>query len=213
MKLYIISGLGADRKVLEKLTYNPAITVEYLDWIIPQRGQKLDDYIIQMADKIDDSQPFYLMGYSFGGIIAQEIHKHKKAEKIVILGSLRSHKEKFGWVKATEILPVSIILPEKFLEKTSTIGYTFFKKIFDADNPRVNQYFRVKDPYYLKWSIKQIGAWKSEETQGVIQILGEKDFLFPPKKSNPDYIIKGGTHLFPATKHKELSKILSEIFI
>ena len=70
----------------------------------------------------------------------------------------------------------------------------------------------VKDPHYLKWSINKILDWKSEVNPNVIQILSDKDIVFPPKNSKPDYVIKGGTHLFPVTKHKEVTRILDEVF-
>jgi alpha/beta superfamily hydrolase len=35
-----------------------------------------------MSAVIDDSEDFYLMGYSFGGIMVQEIHKLKPAKKL-----------------------------------------------------------------------------------------------------------------------------------
>ena len=54
--------------------------------------------------------------------------------------------------------------------------------------------------------------WKADENPKVIQILADKDIVFPPKYSKPDYVIKNATHLFPATKHREVSKILAEIF-
>jgi hypothetical protein len=37
MKLYIISGLGADEKVLEKLTFNPEVEVVHIPWLIPEK--------------------------------------------------------------------------------------------------------------------------------------------------------------------------------
>jgi UDP-N-acetylmuramyl pentapeptide phosphotransferase/UDP-N-acetylglucosamine-1-phosphate transferase len=43
---------------------------------------------------IDDSKPFFLLGYSFGGIIVQEINRKKPAAKTIILGSIKSQKEK-----------------------------------------------------------------------------------------------------------------------
>jgi hypothetical protein len=86
--------------------------------------------------------------------------------------------------------------------------YSVFRKFFDPKNPKVLQYFRVKDPYYLKWSVEKISEWKFEETSKVVQILGDRDIVFPIKNSKPDYVIKGGTHLFPATKFKEVSRIL-----
>jgi hypothetical protein len=66
------------------------------------------------------------------------------------------------------------------------------------------QYFRVRDPYYLKWSIEKISDWKFEENPDVVQILADRDIVFPIKNSKPDYVIKGGTHLFQLQNLKKL---------
>lgn len=211
MKLYIVSGLGADFSVLERLDFGQNVEVEFLDWMIPDKNEAFPHYISRMADRIDDSQPFSLLGYSFGGIIVQEINKLKPATKTIILGSIRSDKEKSRLIKAGEVTKIAKILPTSLFNEKSAMMYTLVRKIFDPKNPKLLQYFKVKDPYYLKWSIEKISEWKFEETPGVIQILGEKDIVFPPKFSHPDYIVKGGTHLFPATKYKEVSGLLQKI--
>lgn len=109
--------------------------------------------------------------------------------------------------KIPKYLPVNLFNP-KTLET-----YSVFRKFFDPKNPKVNQYFRVTDPYYLKWSIQRISEWKFEQKNNIIQIMGDRDIVFPLKNSKPDYVIKGGTHLFPATKYKEVSLLLNKIFI
>ena len=105
MKLYVVSGLGADFSVLEKLVFNPNIEVVFLEWLLPEPGETFPHYVRRMAERVDDSQLFYLLGYSFGGIIVQEIHKIKRAEKVVILGSIRSGKEKSKLMKFGKIWP------------------------------------------------------------------------------------------------------------
>ncbi|CAA7385762.1 hypothetical protein CHRY9393_00047 [Chryseobacterium fistulae] len=211
MKIYIVSGLGADFKVLEKLKFPGQHEVVFIDWLIPRRNESFAKYIERMADKVDTSEPFFLLGYSFGGIIVQEINKIKPAVKVIIIGSIKSDKEKSRLIKIGKVTKIPKALPTGFFNERTTHIYTFVRKIFDPKNPRLLQYFRVRDPYYLKWSIERISEWKFDENPEVIQILGDKDIVFPIKNSKPDYIIKGGTHLFPATKHKELSIILNDI--
>ncbi|MFZ4927598.1 alpha/beta hydrolase [Chryseobacterium sp. Mn2064] len=208
MKLYIVSGLGADFKVLERIEFPKDYELIFIDWLIPEKNETFDHYIKRMGEKVDDSEPFSLLGYSFGGIIVQEINRLKSAEKVVILGSIKSDKEKSKFIKTGEITKIPRILPVGlFNDKAGVI-----QKFFDSKNSKIFQYFKVRDPYYLKWSVEKVAEWKFEENPKVIQILGDKDIIFPIKYSNPDYVIKGGTHLFPATKSKEVSKILKEVF-
>ena len=212
MKLYVVSGLGADFKVLEKITFPQNLEVVFLDWFIPEMREDFYHYVKRMADRIDDSEPFALLGYSFGGLIVQEIDKIKTAEKVVIMGSIKSDKEKSRFIKLGELTHLPRFLPQRMFNVKSAAVYSLARNIVDPKNPKLMQYFTVRDTYYLKWSIEKVSAWKFDENPKVIQILGSKDIVFPLKYSKPDYVIQNGTHLFPATKHKQVSKILAEIF-
>lgn len=213
MKLYTISGLGADEKVLEKLKFNKGIEVIHIPWLIPSLDEDFNHYVLRMSAYIDDSEEFYLLGYSFGGIIAQEIHKLKPAKKIVILGSIRCDAEKSKLIKAGQKTNAIKYIPVRVFNGNSTLFYSFFRKLFDPKNPKLTQYFRVKDPYYLKWSMDKVAHWKFDKIPDVIQVLADKDIVFPLKYSQPDFVIKNATHLFPVTKAKEVSEILKTIFI
>ncbi|TXF77695.1 alpha/beta hydrolase [Chryseobacterium sp.] len=212
MKLYVISGLGADFSVLKKIKFPEHLEIVPIEWLIPERNEHFRDYVARMAEKIDDSEPFCLLGYSFGGIMVQEIDKLKPAEKIVILGSIKSDKEKSRFMKVGEVTKIPKYLPENIFNEKSALVYAFLRKLFDPKNPKIWEYFTVRNPYYLKWCIEKISAWKFEANPKVIQISAENDIVFPLKYSKPDYVIKNGTHLFPATKHREVSEILKQIF-
>lgn len=212
MKLYVVSGLGADFKVLEKIQFPANLEVVFLDWLVPKTAETLADYVRRMSEKIDVSEEFCLLGYSFGGIVVQEIDRLKPAKKVVILGSIKSDAEKSKFIKFGEITHIPQYLPHNIFNSKSAIAYAFIRRIFSPQNPRMLEYFTVRHPYYLKWSIQRISEWKFEENSKVIQILGDKDVVFPIKNSKPDFIIPGGTHLFPATRPKEVSKILNKVF-
>ncbi|GEN65458.1 alpha/beta hydrolase [Chryseobacterium rhizosphaerae] len=212
MKIYIVSGLGADFKVLEKLEFPKNCELVFIDWLIPESNEPFQDYVKRMAEKVDDSEPFCLLGYSFGGIIVQEINQLKPAEKVVILGSIKSDKEKSKFIKTGEVTRIPRILPVGLFNNRAAQVYSVIRKLFDPRNPKILEYFKVRDPYYLKWSVEKVSEWKFEENPNVIQILGDKDIVFPIRYSKPDYVIKGGSHLFPVTKHKEVSKILTKVF-
>ncbi|WP_343664536.1 alpha/beta hydrolase [Chryseobacterium mucoviscidosis] len=211
MKIYVVSGLGADFKVLEKIEFPKHHEVVFIDWLIPHQNEEFSDYVKRMAEKVDDSEPFYLLGYSFGGIMVQEINRLKPAKKVVILGSIKSDKEKSRLIKAGQITKIPKVLPVTFFNERTTNMYSVVRKFFDPRNPKVLQYFRVRDPYYLKWSIEKISDWKFEENPDVVQILADRDIVFPIKNSKPDYVIKGGSHLFPITKFKEVASILKGV--
>lgn len=213
MKLYVISGLGADKTVFENIVFPDKFSeIIYIDWLIPYVDETFESFVQRMASPINENEKFCLLGYSFGGIIVQEINKFKPAEKIVILGSIKSEKEMSVTFHLAKKSRIFTKIPETYFGEATLKSYAFFRKLFDPKNPKFWKYFVVQNPYYLKWSIIKILDWKFEENPNVIQILADKDIVFPPKNSKPDYVINGGTHLFPVTKHKEVSRILNEVF-
>ena len=213
MKVYLISGLGADDLVLSKLVFPKHIETIFIPWLMPEKNETFDHYVGRMAESIDTSEPFALLGYSFGGIVVQEIHRLKPAQMIVILGSIKNEKECSGLIKLGGLLQFPRRMPLAVFNEKSTIVYSILRKIFDPRNPKLLQYFRVKDPYYLKWSMDKIVNWRAQPLDvDVVQVMGTKDIVFPYKKCKADYTIEGGTHLFPVTKSKDVSKILSIIF-
>jgi len=213
MKLYVISGLGADKKVFENINFPEKFSeIIFIEWLMPDVNESFQNYVQRMSEPINKDEKFCLLGYSFGGIMVQEINKLKPAEKIVILGSIKSDKEMSVTFHLAKKSRIFTKIPESYFGEKTVKSYAFFRKLFDPKNPKLWQYFVVQNPTYLKWSINKILEWKSDENPKVVQILADKDIVFPPKNSKPDYIIKNGTHLFPVTRHKEVSKILEEVF-
>lgn len=213
MKLYVISGLGADKKVFENINFPEKFSeIIFIEWLMPDVNESFQNYVKRMSEPINKDEKFCLLGYSFGGIMVQEINKLKPAEKIVILGSIKSDKEMSVTFHLAKKSRIFTKIPESYFGEKTVKSYAFFRKLFDPKNPKLWQYFVVQNPTYLKWSINKILEWKSDENPKVVQILADKDIVFPPKNSKPNYIIKNGTHLFPVTRHKEVSKILEEVF-
>ena len=141
MKLYVISGLGADFKVLENINFPENLEVVFLDWLIPENKEDFHHYVERMADRVDDSEPFALLGYSFGGLIVQEIDKIKPAEKVVIMGSIKSDKEKSRFIKFGEISRITKYLPQRMFSVNSATVYSAARSFVDPKNPKLMQYF------------------------------------------------------------------------
>lgn len=59
MKVYIVSGLGAGFKVLEKLKFPEGVEPVFLDWLLPEPEESFPHYIQKKADRIEDSEDFF----------------------------------------------------------------------------------------------------------------------------------------------------------
>ena len=209
-KIYVISGLGADRNVLSRIEYPNHLEVVHLDWIQPEEKEEFTHYVDRMSADIDFSEPFYLLGYSFGGMVAQEIHRNHPAQKVFVLGSVCSDKELARPLRLGSFSKISRLIPTTFFDEKSIVFKKVIGFLFGNSNQVIEHYFKVKDPVYLRWSIEQITQWKGEKSPEAIQILAENDRVFPIGNSKPNYTISGASHLFPITKSKEVSGILAK---
>ena len=118
MKIYAISGLGADERVFKFLKLNAHI--EVLHWIKPKRDESIQDYALRLSSKINTDEKFCLMGVSFGGLIAIEISKILNPELTILISSAKTESElpliykTFGKTKISKFLPKAFFDPPKF---------------------------------------------------------------------------------------------------
>jgi len=87
MNTYFISGLGADKRIFSKLKLDEKINIIHIDWITPNKNESLVSYTQRLYSVIDLSQPFALVGVSFGGMIAVEIAKLLNPTTTIIISS------------------------------------------------------------------------------------------------------------------------------
>lgn len=211
MKVYTISGLGADLKAFEFLEISQMYELVELPWLIPEDNESIEEYARRMAEPIDNTEEFVLMGCSFGGIIAQEICRFLHPTKLILISTVKSEEELPFYMNFARITKAYNWLPYSFVTSDGFFSYTFFRRLADPRLPKLKRYFTHTNHRYLKWSIKNVVNWKSKDKLNVkmIRIHGEEDFVFPAKKVKEAQLISGGTHLMIIQKAKKISSIIN----
>jgi hypothetical protein len=202
MRVYAISGLGADKRVYEDLKLNISLT--HLEWIKPLKNESLPAYSKRLSKTINTSEPFGIIGLSFGGIIAIEISKKLNPNFTLLISSVETKYELrtiYRWFGKLNLIR---IFPEFCFNMPRSIGYYFFgaknKKLLKAILDDTNLYF-------TKWAINQISRWENTtRIDNIIKINGTKDKLIPPKNYENSVLIKGGGHFMIIDKANEVSK-------
>ena len=63
MKLYVISGLGADKTVFENIVFPKKFSeIVFIDWLIPEAEETFEHFVRRMAEPVDVSEKFSLLG-------------------------------------------------------------------------------------------------------------------------------------------------------
>lgn len=219
--VYFISGMGASCRVFDALTLPDKYQKIYLEWRLPEKDETLDNYAKSYAEQINQNESFVLVGYSFGGVLVQEMNKYLSPEKTILIASIKDEKQRpnyFSFFKKIRIYKG--IKPWFFNEKaTSWFFQKFIYKTKEVLN--IKDYLPQLNATYMRWAAKEILAWKPTSTiNNLYQIHGTKDLTFPFKRikkyigidEQKLYIIQNVGHLLVLEKPKEVSKILSDIF-
>ncbi|MBD79418.1 MAG: hypothetical protein CL840_10895 [Crocinitomicaceae bacterium] len=208
MTVYQISGLGAGKEVFGKIKLeHPTV---FIPWLIPEKNESIASYAKRMAKDINTSEPFSLMGVSFGGIMIQEIGRFLNPEKKFVISSVQYQSEIPLSMRATAKLGLSKRIPSRGLMVSKGVTSYLFGAKKKSEKEWLNEIIGGIDMEYLRWSLTQIGIWKGNTGQNdIVRIHGKKDLLFPARKlKKVDYWLRGG-HLAAITDGAEISKIIN----
>jgi hypothetical protein len=130
--VYFISGLGADHRLFEK-QIQAGINLNILPWKIPFKNETLQSYAKRMSEEIKDKNKFIIGGVSLGGIVAIEISKILKPEKVILISSVKSSKEIPFYIRMLKYFPIYKILPGRLIKKQGMLLSFIFGKM-DKEN-------------------------------------------------------------------------------
>jgi len=211
VKVYFISGLGADRRAFYKIQLPPSYEPVYLDWIKPLPGEDLPEYAKRFTKSIKSDEEFVIIGLSFGGILASEIAKIISPKKIIIISSMGSNKEQPWYFKLAGKFGLHRLISPA-LYKRATLLHRFMGAGNKEMKAIVYNYVKNADPEFIRWSLDVIVHWQhSERLNNLIHIHGSDDHLLPCRYVHADYIIQKGEHLMVMNRAQEVNRILAKV--
>jgi pimeloyl-ACP methyl ester carboxylesterase len=211
MNVYFISGLGADRRAFQKLVLPSHWQVHHIEWIPPQKNESLDHYAGRLSRVIDASQPFSLVGLSFGGMIASAMNNYVHPQKTVIISSISVAFELPWYFKFAGITRLYRLIPLSLLRDPNKISNWLFGAKSPAEKKLLAAIITTTDPGFIRWSLGAILRWKNKKRpEGLIHIHGSRDRILPLACTQADIIIPNGSHFMVWTRAQEVSKALVE---
>lgn len=210
MNVYFISGLGADKRLFSKLTIDSVFAVHHIEWERPDRRESIRHYATRLISQIDTSQPFQLVGLSFGGLIAQEMAQIINPAHIILISTLSTGRplSKFNRFLVNALLASPLILD---LGKNPI---RFTNNLFGAHTVEEKQLLKAvlkdTDNRFIRWAARQLISWnQNTRVPSSLQIHGSDDRIIRFGWVQPDIVIQGGEHLMVYSKAQEISGILN----
>jgi len=206
MKLYGISGLGADSRVFNFLNLDCELIP--VEWIEPHKNERIEKYAARLAQVINQQEEFGIIGVSFGGLIAVEISKLLNPKITILISSVETSTELRTIYRFVGKLKIIKIVPKRLLNPSFFIANWFF----GAQNKRLlKQILEDTNPKFVKWALNELVNWRNKEflANPILKINGTKDKLIPPHKSSNQAIIDNGSHFMIVDKADEISEIIN----
>lgn len=209
--IYFISGLGADKRVFQRLKFKGYQPV-HIEWLEPQADESLTDYAQRLTAQIKSECPI-IIGLSFGGLIAVEIAKQIPVKQVILISSTKNKSEIPFYFKLFRWFPLHRIFPFKtFL----AIGYSLIKWLFGLESKDECQLLKAilfdTDANFIKWAIHRVVIWNNQTIpERLHHIHGKSDRIFPIRFVEPDFAIEGGGHFMVLNRAFQISQLIEEI--
>lgn len=209
--IYAIPGLGTTKDLFRYLDlYDTELRT--LDWPLLEEGETMRSLAEKMAKGIDDTEQFYLMGVSFGGMLCSEISLIKKPVKTILISSCKCRKELPFFLRWFRYFPLHKLVSESQHRKLAKRS----RRLLGFERSFITDFHKMIDSMEencFKRSINCVVNWKQSNCSrhDIIHIHGTGDRLIPYMSVKCDYSIRNGSHAMVVNRAEEVSKILNEI--
>ena len=213
--VYLMPGMAASPLIFEYIKLpEDKFQLHYLEWVLPQPKEHLEDYALRMSKNITHDQAV-LIGVSFGGVLVQEMSKFLNLKKLIIVSSVKTNLELPRRLHTLRKLKAYYLLPTGLAKYVNMFSRLAVGKNRVSKRLKLYQkYLSVNDKVYLDWAIKEIVCWKQKEAiKNCIHIHGDNDFVFPIKNLGPCITVSGGTHIMIINKYKWFNENLPELIL
>ncbi len=207
MVIYAIPGLGTTEKLYKNL-HIKGVEIIVLKWPIPEKNDTMQSYAKKFLPQVDTSQPFCLLGVSFGGMLCTELSTIISPKKIFLISSSKYRAELPWFIKFFKYVPLHKIISEKTHRKMAYEG-RWFIGFGSALIPEYLGMINSMTKNYFKNCINIIVNWDRKELpKNYVHIHGTGDRLLLHKYVKADYAVKDGSHAMIVFRAEEISKII-----
>lgn len=206
---YLIPGLGADERVFQFLRL-PG-TTHVLRWLPPQTPtEPLSHYAARFAEAVPPEQPCWLVGVSFGGVLALEVAQLRPLARVVLISSF-VHPRELPWLgRVARATGIYRLLPPQLLPRIPRLAKWFFGVKSTRDYQLLRQILQDTDPNFTRWALARLLQWPGRPEVPIIRVHGIDDRLLPHGAALSQYCLPGG-HLIIISRAAEISRILTAV--
>lgn len=202
-------GMKPDRRLFRELL--PRLpNCQVVDWVEPLPRESLVEYSRRLADgrQQNRAEGLVLVGVSFGGIVAQEVAAHLRADGCVVVSSIRCPSQLPAWQRSFRPL-----VRWGGAGALDALGFIAGRWPASLRNGATVQLAKFAGPSnrWRRWATAALLQWSPTPHEiPTLQIHGDQDSTFPMQSVQPDMVIRGGGHLLPLTHAQEIASAITQ---
>lgn len=211
--VYCLPGQGSDKRIFDRLKLPPSYRAEVIEYGTPAENQTMASFAKEIANQIDTSRPYILLGHSLGGMLCVEMSEILSPVMTIIISSAKNRNEFPYRFKVQRTLGLYQHVPGSVMLAAAK----FFQPLFERDRNKYPEIFTSmlagKDATYMKRTVAMILAWdRISNTKHIYHIHGTNDHTLPLSGIvSPDYVIGNGSHMMILTRAEEVSEVVRNI--
>ncbi len=212
--VYFMPGMAANPSIFKHIQLPEDQFVQHLlSWFVPDKDMTLSEYALKMTQSIVHEN-IILVGVSFGGMLVQEMARHVRTRKVIVVSSVKHESELPKRMLFAKYTKVHKLLPTGLVNNVELLAKYAFGETVNKRLELYEEYLSIKDKYYIDWSIDQIVNWKQEYCpECLVHIHGEKDNVFPIGNIKDCIRVKNGTHTMIIHRAKWFNEHLPTIIL
>ena len=160
MYIFLV-GWGLTNAFFKKLAYPHAYKSIFIQWLTPFKNETLVAYSKRISEQVLTNEPCIFIGVSFGGMVAVEVSKLIKPQKLILLSSIATHAELPFYYSMIGNLGILKIIPMALLKQANFVTYYMFGVKLKDEKILLKNILTDTDSYFLAWALQAIVSWKN----------------------------------------------------
>ncbi len=210
MKIYMLSGLGADGRIYDRLKRHvPGYEIIALEWKDPGESKTMADYAQLLDAHYELEPPFILGGVSMGAMVAQEWAKIRKPVALILISTVHDDSD-YPWIlRLASRSRLTHILRKWMLIRIATVADKFTTKSGNGRSLFFDMLYKT-EARVMEFGARATTAWKPCGTEvPVLRIHGTLDRVFPFRKiKTPVVPVQGGSHFMIVDRVGEVGEVI-----
>lgn len=211
MKTYFIAGIGADYRIFTHIRLPEGFETRFIHWIPPQAEESLPAYARRLTAQIDTTEPYILIGFSLGGIMAVEIAKIFPPVRTILISSVPVSANLPPYYHRAHRLHLSGLAAPRLMKWLTSVKNLLTMRSHE-DWVTMREVIWSGDDRFIVWAIEAVLNWQNSIVpQPFFHIHGSRDEIFPIRRTKPTHIIRKAGHNIIMSHHHIINALLRDI--